>query len=142
MPTLEHLCRDTPLVTAKALLLDEFLDQCAKRIENHTANEACKAFSLTLDGIFERQWVAAYGEKCEGRNKLLEATARIYSLDVGTLGLEHGLWKLHLVVNIVRHGEGRSCLELRRLLLACGTLNHRSIPSRRVLHLPVRRWSS
>lgn len=118
LPTLEQLCRDTALVTDKALSLDEFLDQCAKQIENHTANEECKAFSLTLDGIFERQlsqWVTAYGEKCEGRNNLLAASARIGSIDLGTLGLEHGLRELHLVANIVRHGEGRSCLELRAI---------------------------
>lgn len=44
--------------------LNLFLDRCAAQVDNHTANEAAKAFALTLDGVFERQlarWTKALG---------------------------------------------------------------------------------
>jgi len=35
--------------------INVFLDRCAAQVDNHTANEAAKAFSLILAGLFERQ---------------------------------------------------------------------------------------
>ncbi|HEX7945628.1 MAG TPA: hypothetical protein VF495_13235, partial [Phenylobacterium sp.] len=32
-----------------------FLDRAAAQVDNYTANEAAKAFTLTLAGLFERQ---------------------------------------------------------------------------------------
>lgn len=35
--------------------MDEFLDRAAAQVDNYTANEAAKAFTLTMAGLFERQ---------------------------------------------------------------------------------------
>lgn len=45
-PHLEH---------GEAATLDEFLDRAAAQVDNHTANEVAKAYTLTLAAIFERQ---------------------------------------------------------------------------------------
>lgn len=43
------------LAVGQASTLDEFLKRCAAQVDNHTANEAAKAFAFTVDGMFERQ---------------------------------------------------------------------------------------
>lgn len=39
----------------EAATMDQFLDHAAAQVDNYTANEAAKAFTLTLAAIFERQ---------------------------------------------------------------------------------------
>ena len=104
------------LVTGQASSMDEFLRRCAEQVDNHTAVEAAKAFALTLDGLFERQlcrWAHAHGEKANSMETALPACARLGALNLEALGMADDLKELHLVANVVRHGEGRSCTELQ-----------------------------
>lgn len=113
---LGQLPTHSALVTGQAGSLDEFLKRCAEQVDNHTAAEAAKAFALTLDGLFERQlcrWAHAHGEKANSMETALPACARLGALDLEALGMAHDLKELHLVANVVRHGEGRSCTELQ-----------------------------
>lgn len=113
---LEQLPMHGALVTGQATCMDEFLTRCAEQVDNHTAFEAGKAFALTLDGLFERQlcrWANAHGEKANSMETALPACARIGGLDLGAVGVADDLKELHLVANVVRHGEGRSCTELQ-----------------------------
>jgi polyphosphate kinase len=54
-PSLEQLPQHENVVLGEARSLDEFLDQCQKQVENHTANEARRSFAFALAAIFERQ---------------------------------------------------------------------------------------
>lgn len=49
----------------------------------------------------------------KGWDELLKGCAQIASLDLVTIGVGDDLNELHLVANVVRHGEGRSCDELK-----------------------------
>ncbi len=96
--------------------MEEFLTRCAAQVDNHTANEAAKAFALTLDGLFERQlcrWAHAHGEKADSMKTALPACVRIGALDLAATGMAHDLEQLHLVANVVRHGEGPACKKLQ-----------------------------
>ena len=98
--------------------VDEFLTRCAAQVDNYTANEAGKAFALTLDGLFERQlcrWACSHGEKADSMEKALPACVRIGALDLVAAKMAHDLKELHLVANVTRHGEGRSCEELQAM---------------------------
>lgn len=106
------------LATGEAGNLDEFLTRCAEQVDNHTAFEAAKAFALILDGQFERQlcrWAQAQGAQPRSMETALPACARIAGLDLDAIGLADDLKELHLVANVVRHGDGRSCTELQVL---------------------------
>jgi hypothetical protein len=66
--------------------------------------------------MFERQlsrWASARGTKADKRDPFLNVCAPIVSLNLATAGMTDDLKELHLVANVVRHGEGRSCAELR-----------------------------
>ena len=54
LATLSQLPTHDTLVVGQAKSLDEFLSRCAAQVDKYTANEAAKAFALTLDGMFER----------------------------------------------------------------------------------------
>jgi hypothetical protein len=54
-PGLDALPIYAELRFGEAASMDEFLDQAAAQVDNYTANEAAKAFTLTLAGLFERQ---------------------------------------------------------------------------------------
>ena len=43
------------LVFGVAPTMHAFLDRAAAQVDNYTANEAAKAFALTLSAVFERQ---------------------------------------------------------------------------------------
>jgi hypothetical protein len=111
LPVTSQLPTQPSLVTGEACTLDDFLAQCAAQVDNHTANEAAKAFALTLDGMFERQlnrWAAAHGRALKGRDVLREVCARI-----GDVDMTNNVRELHLVANVVRHGDGGSCSRLK-----------------------------
>lgn len=104
------------LVVGQATELGEFLDRCAAQVDNHTANEAAKAFALTLDGMFERQlsrWTNALGVKVKNVDAALRAAEQVASLDLVKAGMANDLSELHLVANVARHGEGGSCDKLK-----------------------------
>ncbi len=117
-PTLAGLSRHAVLVTGETASMDEFLDRCAAQVDNHTADEAAKAFALTLDGLFERQlsrWARTNGSTAQGLDKLLATCAQIASIDLDAIGIAADLRELHLAANVVRHGEGRSSADLQAL---------------------------
>tara|TARA_R110000868_G_scaffold402710_1_gene679177 strand:+ start:1192 stop:1812 length:621 start_codon:yes stop_codon:yes gene_type:complete len=128
--TLDQLPAHNPPVVGETSSMDEFLARCAVQVDNHMANEAAKAFALTLDGLFERQlcrWADAHGEKAGSMKTALPACVRIGGLDLTATGMADDLKELHLVANVVRHGEGRSCKELQAiapLLWDSASLDH------------------
>ena len=104
------------LLVGRADTMDEFQDQCAAQVDNHTTNEAAKAFALTLDGIFERQlsrWAREQRVKAKTWDNLLSSCAQKANLDIAAVGMASDFKELHLVANVVRHGEGKSCRELK-----------------------------
>ena len=48
LATLDQLPMHRTLVVGEASTMDEFLDRCTAQVDNYTANEAAKAFALTL----------------------------------------------------------------------------------------------
>lgn len=102
-----------------AASMDEFLDRAAAQVDNYTANEVAKAFTLTLAGLFERQlriWgrsLGVIGRKA-GRELFREylplcAAAGGVDLD----GISDDLVEMFLVTNVFRHGDGTSVDDLR-----------------------------
>ncbi|MDO8173220.1 hypothetical protein [Acetobacter tropicalis] len=115
--TLDQLPMHGALITGEMKTFEKFAGNCAAQVDNYIANEAIKAFSLTFDGMFERQlrrWVAGHDVKV-GNNwgKLLKECAKIGSLDLTVNEMADDLEEMHLVANVVRHGDGRSCQELK-----------------------------
>jgi hypothetical protein len=118
VPALAGLPRHAVLTVGETASMDAFLGRCAAQVDNHTADEAAKAFALTLDGLFERQlsrWARAHGSTANGLDKLLTACTQIASIDLDAIGIAQVFRELHLAANVIRHGEGRSSVELRRL---------------------------
>jgi hypothetical protein len=108
---------------AEAASLAEALDRAAARVDNYTANEAAKAFALTLAALFERQlsiWAraieaedAAAKPKAISFEVLLGFCAAQAGIDLGEAGLGDCLVEMFVGANVVRHGEGPSCARLR-----------------------------
>jgi hypothetical protein len=122
-PGLGLLPVHSELVFGVAPTLDAFLAWASAQVDNYTANEAGKAYALTLAAVFERQLsaqaraIVASAAASPGKNPryeaLLELCAGHAGLDLAALGLEADLKELLLVANVVRHGEGPSCDKLR-----------------------------
>jgi hypothetical protein len=100
--------------------LDLFLDRAAVQVDNHTTNEAAKAFTLVLAALFERQLsvyaranVAVLLPKRAGYEALLTLCAGHagINLDGDPMGVD--LVQLLVVANVVRHGDGGACERLR-----------------------------
>ena len=113
LATLGQLRSHGALVVGQANSMDEFLDRCAAQVDNYTANEAAKAFALPIDGMFQRQlarWAhASTGAASQSYDALLNDCAARSSIDLAATGMADDLNELHLVANVVRHGEGKSC---------------------------------
>jgi hypothetical protein len=54
-PAMAALPVHMSLECGEAATMEQFLDRAAAQVDNYTANEAAKAFTLTLAAIFERQ---------------------------------------------------------------------------------------
>lgn len=118
-PGLDALPIHPELRFGEAASMDEFLDRAAAQVENYTANEAAKAFTLTLAGLFERHlriWGRSLGVmgKQPGRELFREylrlcAAAGGADLD----GIRDSLVEMFLVANVFRHGDGKSVDDLR-----------------------------
>jgi hypothetical protein len=102
--------------------LDRFLSAASAQVENHTANEAAKAFTLITSGLFERQlriWgLAMFGEdrqpdvRTQAFGALLADCVAHVDVDPGQLGVQGDLEEAQLVANVVRHGDGRASAAL------------------------------
>jgi hypothetical protein len=124
-PAMEALPVHSSLESGEAATMDQFLDRAAAQVDNYTANEAAKAFTLTLAAIFERQlsiWARAVHldsatdmPKARGLQDFLTLCAARAGIDVeqGELGAD--LTEMCMVANVVRHGEGSSCEKLEAL---------------------------
>lgn len=133
-PLIGQLPVHARLETGEAKSYDEFLDRCGAQVDNHLANEAAKAFALTLSGAFERQlhdFVLALWETGKATppstktdkpdawpslkyEQLLTISADYAGIDLEAANLSRPLAELLLVGNVVRHGEGGSCRRLSK----------------------------
>lgn len=124
LPGLERLPVHPELAFGEAASMDVFLDGARSQVDNHTANEAAKAFTLTLAGLFERQlriW-ARTRRSGPSRDKagterfrvLVETCAADVQIDLGERGLGQTLVEMFLVANVYRHGDGASLKDLQQ----------------------------
>ena len=124
-PAMEALPVHSSLEGGEATTMDQFLDRAAAQVDNYTANEAAKAFTLTLAAIFERQlsiWARAVHlddatdmPKSRGFQDFLALCAERAGIDVGQGELGADLTEMFMVANVVRHGEGSSCEKLKTI---------------------------
>lgn len=124
-PAMEALPVHSSLEGGEAATMDQFLDRAAAQVDNYTANEAAKAFTLTLAAIFERQlsiWARAVHldnatdmPKSRGFQDSLTLCAERAGIDVGQGELGADLTEMFMVANVVRHGEGSSCERLKTI---------------------------
>jgi hypothetical protein len=124
-PAMEALPVHTSLEDGEAATIDQFLERAAEQVDNYTANEAAKAFTLTLAAIFERQlsiWARAARpgnatDKTKWRQfeELLMLCAEHAGIDVEQDELGADLTEMFLVANVVRHGEGKSNEKLKMI---------------------------
>lgn len=124
-PAMEALPVHSSLESGEAATMDQFLVRAAAQVDNYTANEAAKAFTLILAATFERQlsiWARAVHRddatdmpKARGFRELLAICAERAGIDVGHGGLGADLTEMFVVANVVRHGEGSSCEELKTI---------------------------
>jgi hypothetical protein len=124
-PAMEALPVHSSLEGGEAATMDQFLDRAAAQVDNYTANEAAKAFTLTLAAIFERQlsiWARAVHldgatdmPKSRGFQDFLALCAEQAGIDVGQGKLGADLTEMFMVANVVRHGEGSSCEKLKAI---------------------------
>lgn len=122
-PSLARLPIHEALETGEAASLDRFLDRAAAIVDNHTVNEAAKAYALVLAAVFERQlriWGRSLGVTVEKRRPgyepfdlYLAACAEAQTLDLDDRNLGQTLNELFLVANVFRHGDGGSLTALR-----------------------------
>lgn len=122
-PAMEALPVHASLECGEAATMNEFLDRAAAQVDNYTANEAAKAFTLTLAAIFERQlsiWARAVNldlaiemPKARGFQDFLTLCAERAGIDIAQTGLGTDLTEMFMVANVVRHGEGSSCEKLK-----------------------------
>ncbi len=100
-----------------------FLDSAQKLTTRMLAFEARRCFALSLNGLFERQlrvWARADAERSKWPllakmefEKLLYDTAAKRGIDLLNRELGQMLVELHLLANVVRHGDGTSVSKLR-----------------------------
>jgi len=118
-PSMEMLSVHSLLESGEAATIEQFLDRAAAQVDNYTANEAAKAFALTLAAVFERQlsiWArAVYLDmpKSRGFEDLLALCADRAGIDIVQTELGVNLTEMFMVANVVRHGEGSSCEKLK-----------------------------
>ncbi len=104
---------------------EAFLDGAEKLTTRMLAFEARRCFALSLHGLFERQlrvWARAGAEKGEWLmlakiefEKLLCDTAASRDIDLVARDLGRVLVELHLLANVVRHGDGVSVNRLKAI---------------------------
>lgn len=118
-PTMEGLQTHDTLETGEAASLDEFASRSAAMVDNYTANEAAKAYTLIVSGLFERQlsvWAAQRGVRAPKRPKTYVDWAGDCATGAGFdfdgMKVREDLNEARLVANVVRHGIGTSCRDL------------------------------
>ncbi len=122
-PGLQALPIHPELRYGEAATMDEFLDRAAAQVDNYTANEAAKAFTLAIAGLFERQvriWgrglcvtMAKYKSGREPFRDYLRLCAEVGKVDLEDTTIGAALLEMFLVANVYRHGDGTSVDDLR-----------------------------
>lgn len=123
-PAMEGLPVHMSLERGEAATMNQFLNRASAQVDNYIANEAAKAFTLTFAAIFERQlsiWARAVHldngkdiPKARGFRDLLALCAGLAGINgKGELGAD--LTEMFMVANVVRHGEGSSCEDLKTI---------------------------
>ena len=118
-PTLSALPVHAELRLGEAGSLGDFLEMTASQVDNYTANEVAKAFTLVLAGLFERQlriWTRSRrsGVLANGSfRRLLADSAGEAKVDLQHGRLGHALIEMFLVANVFRHGDRPSMSSLR-----------------------------
>jgi hypothetical protein len=118
-PGLNALPIHAELRFGEAASMNEFLNRAAAQVDNYTANEAARAFTLTLAGLFERQlciWGRSLGVagKKPGRELFREHLTECAAKGgVDLSGIGNSLVEMFLVANVYRHGDGTSVNDLR-----------------------------
>ncbi len=118
-PGLDALPIHAELEFVQAASMNEALGLAAAQVDNYTANEAAKAFTLTLAGLFERQvriWGRSLGVtgKKPGREPFQEYLLLCAAAGGADLnGISDSLVEMFLVANVFRHGDGTSVRDLR-----------------------------
>lgn len=124
-PAMEALPIHSSLESGEAATMNQFLNRAAAQVDNYTANEAAKAFTLTLAATFERQlsiWARAVHRddatdmpEARGFQDYLTLCAELAGIDVGQGALGADLTEMFMAANVVRHGEGSSCDRLKTM---------------------------
>jgi hypothetical protein len=124
-PAMEALPVHSSLESGEAATMGQFLDRAAAQVDNYTANEAAKAFTMTLAATFERQlsiWARAVHRDdatdmpiARSFQDFLALCAELAGIDVGQGSLGTDLTEMFMVANVVRHGEGSSCERLKTM---------------------------
>lgn len=124
LPSLEQLPQRNDEVVGKTQSLDQLLEKCAKEIDDHTANEARRAFAFILSAIFERQlrmWCRVEFHDNNNNScfdtlpfdKLVDSAVYFGKINFVTSDKPvDDIKELHLLANVIRHGEGASCRKL------------------------------
>jgi hypothetical protein len=118
-PGLNALPIHAELQFGEAASMNEFLNSAAAQVDNYTANEAAKAFTLFLAGLFERQlriWGRSLGVagKKPGREPFREHLPECAAKGgVDLRDICGSLVEMFLVANVYRHGDGTSVNDLR-----------------------------
>lgn len=125
LPGLDALPLHPRIEYGEATTFDQFLVRAAAQVDNYMANEAAKAYTLTVAAVFERQlsiWARANQltgpasmPKLGTFPDLLAVCTAHAGIDVVEDGLGPNLTQMFVVANVVRHGEGPSCEKLRVL---------------------------
>ncbi|MFC5374817.1 hypothetical protein ACFPIF_19840 [Brevundimonas faecalis] len=103
----------------EAATLEQFLDRAAAQVDNYTANEAAKAYTLTLAAVFERQmsvWARALQADFAGTRSfeaLLKGCAGQAGIELAQDSLGADLMQMFTAANVVRHGDGPACQKLQ-----------------------------
>ena len=123
LPGLDSLKIHDDLKSGEASSMEEFLTWSAAQVDNHTANEAAKAFTLVLSAMFERQlriWMRSWSdgnlrEKSERMKfpDLVAAWAKHTEESLVDEALMESLVEMFLVANVFRHGDGTSVRQLQ-----------------------------
>jgi hypothetical protein len=118
VPGLNALPIHRELHYGEASSTDELLSRAAAQVDNYTANEGAKGYTLMLAGLFERQlqiWSRSRGIVLSGQDgfrSLVDECAREAGVDLADKNLRHELMEMFLVANVFRHGDGRSVVKL------------------------------
>ncbi|MFP1132917.1 hypothetical protein [Asticcacaulis sp. W401b] len=120
-PAMDGLPVHEALETGEAASMDQFLERAAAQVDNYMANEAAKAYTLIVSGLFERQlsvWARhLLGTLPETRSyvDLAGRCADHLGYDFAANNVRKNLDEARLVANVVRHGDGGASKRLRKI---------------------------